>query len=162
MASLVRRRIPGLAISQENMGGTITFMRSAPRPEAPLERRPCFALAHPLKAGALVTGDDLLRVSCISDTKPAALRYDGTNGTTRAGAPLDAGSYVGPLVVPHHHYADRGDNLVLGVSIGPVRIERQVFAMQPAAAGSDIFVRDEDGNVFSAPIAKFDDDRRAE
>lgn len=43
-----------------------------------------------------------------------------------------------------------GDALILAVFAGPVRVEREVTALQPARPGHRLFVRDRQGQVFTA------------
>jgi hypothetical protein len=47
-----------------------------------------------------------------------------------------------------------GDEIHLTVNAGPVRIDRQVRALQPARAGQRLFVRDADGNTFPALLGE--------
>ena len=47
---------------------------------------------------------------------------------------------------------DPGEALTLVSSVGPVRIQRKVIALQPGRDGRRVFVRDEDGQVLSVPL----------
>jgi hypothetical protein len=48
--------------------------------------------------------------------------------------------------------ADAGDAVTVAVRVGPVLIERSVEALQASAQGA-VFVRDEDGHIFSTVLA---------
>ena len=48
---------------------------------------------------------------------------------------------------------DSGDRLTLISAVGPVRVERQVVALQAGRAGGRVFVRDAEGQVVAAPLA---------
>jgi hypothetical protein len=46
-----------------------------------------------------------------------------------------------------------GDRLTVRVNVGPVTVEREVRALQPAAAGAEVFVRTPEGAVLRARLA---------
>jgi flagella basal body P-ring formation protein FlgA len=48
---------------------------------------------------------------------------------------------------------DKGDKLTMVSTSGPVRVTREVVALQAGRAGGRLFVRDNEGNVTSAPLA---------
>lgn len=95
LASLVRRRLPGLPLAAGERDGAVDFIL------------PCM----PVRRSALRTA------ALVSD--PAIKRGEGLWLTSRA---------------------------------GPVRIERQVTALQPSR-GKRVFVRDPDGQVFAVRVA---------
>lgn len=95
LASLIRRRLPGIALADIALSGTVTFV--VPRPVAT-------KVSHPIAAA----------------TPEPAIK--------------------------------RGAALHLTSTVGPVRIERPVTALQ-SSRGKRVFVRDADGTVFSVRAA---------
>ncbi|MDD3799230.1 MAG: flagella basal body P-ring formation protein FlgA [Novosphingobium sp.] len=116
--------------------------------------RECFALRQNLPAGAYVTGEVLVPAACKKDTaRPLPLRYDASAGATELARPLSAGTYLGRVAVRAGEIVESGRTLVLSVREGPVRIEREVHALQPSRTGRAIFVRTADGQILAAPLA---------
>ena len=122
-----------------------------PRP-ARGDSESCFVAARALRAGQIVSRQSLSPAPCEPGARSALIRYDRIHRVVRATSDLAEGEYLGRLDVTYGLASDAGDALVLVVAIGPVRIERQVWAMQPAHDGAALFVRDSDGNIFRAPI----------
>jgi hypothetical protein len=158
IASLARRRAP---ILQELQGETdrTLLVRSMARNEG--ERAAsdettapnCFALASPLREGHIVTGEILASAPC-TDTSPRdiPLSFDRRSGALRARHDLPQGVYLGRVDVPAQRYPDTGDALNLIVPNGPVLVQRTVIALEPAPRRGALFVRDESGEIFSAPL----------
>ncbi|MBX9813655.1 MAG: hypothetical protein K2X76_03035, partial [Sphingomonas sp.] len=67
-------------------------------------------------------------------------------------APVASGDYLGALAPLPARAIKRGAPLTLRAMAGPIVIEREVRAVQPARAGGRVFVRDADGHVFAAPL----------
>lgn len=151
LAGLVRRSVPGLALGAEANGAPLTFTVAEPAGDR-LERS-CARLTRPVEAGAAVSGEDLEPVSCSAGRTAADLRFDRLNRIVRAGGPLAAGTFLGRVSVGPAPSVDKGDKLSLVVTAGPVRVSREVVAMQPGRAGGKLFVRDSEGNVTSAPLS---------
>lgn len=151
LRGLVRRSVPGLALRTEADGTSLTFKVA----EA-LEGRPpsaCAELARPVAAGAAVSRDDLVPAPCRASAASAQLRFDRADRIVRASGQLAAGDYLGRISVGSAPAVDKGDKLSLVASSGPVRVSREVVALQPGRAGGRLFVRDSEGNVTSAPLA---------
>lgn len=148
LADLVRRRAPSLNdLAVEGSGDTMVLR--APPPTARADQRACRAAAHAIEPGEALTVANIIPAPCGAPTS-AALRYDRLHGVVRAAQPLPAGARLGPIAAPPNPFPDAEDALLLSVSIGAARIEREVVAAQPSL-GEAVFVRDEDGRVFSAP-----------
>jgi hypothetical protein len=49
--------------------------------------------------------------------------------------------------------AQQGSTMTLRSRIGPVTIERPVTLLQPGRDRRSVFVRDSDGQVYTAPVA---------
>jgi hypothetical protein len=151
IADLVRRRAPGLALEPAGDPERVVLLRAGEIPIDAARDTACFALSRGVQAGAALSADDLVPVSCANHPS-RALYYEATHGVVRAASDLAEGSYVGRLLVSEHAFPDAGDRLVLSVSVGPVQIDRQVEAVQPGPDGGKIFVRDEAGSVFPVPL----------
>jgi len=148
LATLARRRVPGLgelAIGDSNTAIAFRSSHINVDPDAV-----CYALARPVRAGEAITLDALSQATCDGASRPSLIRYDSDSGVVRAQTDLEAGLYLGRLHVPPHRFADIGDQVVLTETVGVVRIDRAVEALQAAPFGGAIFVRDEDGEIFSA------------
>ena len=76
----------------------------------------------------------------------------------RAGTDLAAGTYLGRISAPPGVAVDKGAKLTLVATAGPVRVSREVVALQAGRPGGRLFVRDAEGNVTSAPLAVRDGD----
>lgn len=149
LAGLIRRAVPGLVIRH---GAGAMILRS-PAPSARFSR-PCFALAGPVAQGALLRPSDLAEAACDDeDLGSAAVRLDRRTGAVRAAGALPAGAYLGRIAVPTPPDIARGEPLTLVSTAGPVRIERQAVALQNGLNGRRAFVRDADGQVFTAPVS---------
>lgn len=71
--------------------------------------------------------------------------------TFRRKLPVPVAADAAPLPAPK---VARGDAMTLIARSGAVTIERQVAAMQSGRAGGRVFVRDAEGRVFAAPVAR--------
>lgn len=154
IASLARRRAPIL----EDLEGDderillVRFANVEGGDESAPTAQDCFSLAAPLRDGAIVTGEVLSPASCTDTPGAVPLFFDRRSGAVRARGDLAQGAYLGRIDVPTHRYPDAGDALSLIVPIGPVVVRRVVVALEPAPRGGALFVRDEDGEIFSAQL----------
>lgn len=89
---------------------------------------------------------------CVA-AKPGAVRFDRATGASLADGDLAAGSYLGRISAVAPAAVARGAILSLVSTAGPVRIVRQVTALQPSRGGR-VFVRDGDGQVFAVTLLK--------
>ena len=152
LKSLARRRVPGLEFASDpGDADLIAFQVHASAPGAPAAT--CFHTTRTIASGAIVSSQVVATGPC-DDTvlTRGQVYYDKTYGVPRAATDLPIGTNLGRLSIPRSAF-DAGDRLTLAIAIGPVRIEREVEALQPATAGSDIFVRDYEGAVFTSPTA---------
>lgn len=113
----------------------------------------CVELARPLAAGAVLAHRDVVAVACDKKAEAAGLRFDRRERVVRADRDLPAGTYLGRVSLPAAVAVDKGDKLTLISTAGPVRITREVVALQVGRPGGKIFVRDAEGNVTSVPLA---------
>jgi hypothetical protein len=148
LTGLIRRSVPGLALSPRLDEGMLIFRVALAEPAS----AGCSELARPVAAGKAISSEDMLPVPCRAEAVPE-LRFDRRDGIVRAGGDLAAGAYLGRISAGAAPAADKGDKLTLVSSAGPVRIAREVVAMQPGRAGARLFVRDSEGHVTSAPLA---------
>jgi flagella basal body P-ring formation protein FlgA len=151
LAALVRRAVPGLDLRMPKGVTSFTFRLAQP-PAAASAAQPCAALTRSLPSGAALSPDDIVPVACIA-ALPPRLRFDRLNGVVRADEDLASGAYLGRVSPARAAAVDAGDKLTLVASAGPVRVAREVVALQPGRAGGRVFVRDAEGNVTSAPLA---------
>jgi flagella basal body P-ring formation protein FlgA len=155
VSALVRRSVPGLSVRDDMKAETLTFRVRASADERP--RAACAELARPLAAGAALSDADLAPVAC-RDEAASGLRFDRLDRVARAERDLAAGTYLGRISAPPAVAVDKGDKLTLIAAAGPVRVSREVVALQAGRPGGRLFVRDSEGNVTSAPLAAQDGD----
>lgn len=114
------------------------------------EPPPCLRAIAALDAGSTSDAAGFERVACPDRRLASAFRYDESRRSIRLSRPLARGDIV-PAYPEFALAAVRsGDRLTLISVAGPVRIERQVEALQAARAGERLFVRSPDGQVFAA------------
>jgi flagella basal body P-ring formation protein FlgA len=157
IANLVRRAVPGLMVR----GGPamVLIRRDSTRPAPP--RSACVALATSVAAGAMLRRSDLTPVACAGDRRErVSIRVDRRSGTVHAGAALHAGTYLGQVSLPPPPEILRGQSLNAVSTVGSVHVERSVVALQSGRSGGRVFVRDEAGQVFAAPVALAPEDRQ--
>lgn len=153
LASLVRRSVPGLAGRMLAGAGSVTF-KASPQPVEPKgQLSACAATAQPVAQGAALKPADIVAVPCEAEPVVVPVRFDRRAGAVRASAPLSAGTRLGRLALPGAPDIDKGDKLTLVSAVGPVRVERQVVALQAGRSGGRVFVRDAEGQVLAAPLA---------
>ena len=149
LASLVHRRAPQLThLEIGDAGATVALTHSVTAISDP--DGGCYAAARALPTGHALSREDLQPAGCTHDPS-SSLTYDATNDVLRSTQTIAAGAYLGRILVSPTPFVDEGGELSIVVTVGPVRIERTVTALQPAAGGDAVFVRDRDGHVFRAP-----------
>lgn len=152
LAGLVRRALPGMTVAAGE--GSILFRRSIRTEKA---RRACFETARAVAPGEALTAADFASVSCERGRGSARLGHEA-GGILRASEPLEAGRYVGRVALPRPPAVADGQGLTLIATVGPVRIERPVVALQPGRNGGRVFVRDEQGQILSVAVAVDDEE----
>jgi flagella basal body P-ring formation protein FlgA len=150
LGALVRRSVPGLSVRSDSDGATLAFRVTTSAAERP--RAACAELARPLAAGAALAGGDLVAVECREEAA-SGLRFDRLERVARADRDLKAGTYLGRISAAPSVAVDKGAKLTLVATAGPVRVSREVVALQAGRPGGRLFVRDAEGNVTSAPLA---------
>lgn len=110
----------------------------------------CAKVTRPVARGQALSADAFKPALCGDAAPPAVARYDGEARLLRASRALEAGEIVVAPSGLERSAIMPGDRLTLVAVVGPVRIERQVEALQAADRGDDVFVRTDGGAVFSA------------
>lgn len=149
IGSLVRRAVPGMTIAGLRDGRTTFVVRSRATTSRP---GGCTALAASVSSGVLIDSAMIVPATC-SKAPPARLSFDRALALPRATTALAAGAYLGRLRAHGDDGMHVGEPLQMVSAIGPVRIVRDVTAMQ-ASRGRRVFVRDADGQVFSVRRAE--------
>lgn len=153
LAGLVGRSVPGLAGRMMPGAGAVTFRALPSAVEATGIQGGCSATAQPIAQGTALTPADIVTVLCDAGSIDAPVRFDRRASAVRASVALAAGTRLGRIALPGAPDVDSGDRLTLVSAVGPVRVERQVVALQAGRAGGRVFVRDAEGQVVAAPLA---------
>ena len=149
--SLVRRQIPALGkrLIVADPGRVSIVYRPVSPSEEVLSAN-CSELVSPVRAGEIVAAMNTRRVSCSPGRRLGLFQYDAHSGGVRASEMLQSGTYLGRVYFGKEVVAERGDELQLCSSAGPVNIRRTVEALQPVQVGANAaFVRGSDGKVFA-------------
>ncbi len=152
LAELTSRRLPALAPISPAADALVLIRRSAVAQAGAAGDRSCAVLGSPVALGEAVTPDDVTPAACDPASPTGPVRYSREDGSTRAAADLAVGTYMGRLSARAPAEVTRGSGLTIVSSIGAVTIRREVEALQPARRGGRLFVRDEDGEIFSLPL----------
>ena len=132
-------------------------------PEAPVTVRrtdslatagsaPCVRLTRQVQAGDFFTSSDFEPAACLSSGPVwRAARYDPHSRTVRTARALNAGDRI--AAVPRSLVAEvtAGQKLYIKTRVGPVTVQRLVEAAQSSRPGQPLFVKADDGQVFSVP-----------
>lgn len=153
LAGLVGRSVPGLAGRLTPGAGAVTFHVLSKLAEPNGVQGDCYATAQAVAQGTALTPADIVAVPCEAEPNVAPIRFDRRASAVRASVALAAGTRLGRIALPAAPDVDRGDRLTLASTVGPVRVERQVVALQAGRAGGRVFVRDAEGQVLAAPLA---------
>jgi hypothetical protein len=156
LATLVRRSVPGLEVLAPKSAVTIRRRAEEAAAAAAAPTGICFALSRPVARGAALMAGDAVATPCREGEPRARLAFDRRDHRVRAAADLAAATYLGRVSLPAGSGVERGDALTLVSTIGSVRVQRKVVAVQPGRSGGKVFVRDEDGQVLTAPLSLAD------
>ena len=151
IADAVRRRVPGLPLAKD-MPAKLTILVSGQDRLTTTSAALCVVSGRNIAAGEKIVRSDVTSTPCPARPPRPVIAYEAEHGVVRALADIPEGEALGRLMVPDTEFPDSGDELLLIVKVGPVSIERRVWAMQPAPRSGELFVRDEAGNIFPAPI----------
>jgi len=150
-----RARMPALAPWLSAPAGRVrvTLVRPATALAGETTTRPCLRAVVPIAAGDFPAWTDFAPAIC--DKAPGdALVYARASGAVRAARELAVGDTT-PLIAEAAFATVRpGQRLYLTTTVGAVRLQREVEAVQPAGAGEMVFVRGRDGAAFPVPLAQ--------
>jgi len=110
----------------------------------------CLSVLLPQPSGTIVDLTAFRPANCPNEKIQSAFRYDQAQHVSRARRVLAVGEIVPSFPEFGSALVRPGDKLRLVVSAGPIRIERDVEAIQTARSGEQLFVRGADGVVFAA------------
>ncbi|QNA82923.1 hypothetical protein G4G27_02025 [Sphingomonas sp. So64.6b] len=144
---LVHRAVPALAPSAGGRGPVTLYTRRSS--DAAL-RRDCMMTTAAVAQGVALTADVVGPIACRNGGSAAAL-FDRQANVARATRDLAVGAYLGRIMVSGAPLIRKGASLNLVSTVGPVRIDRVVTALQDGR-GKRVFVRDQDGHVFAARL----------
>jgi flagella basal body P-ring formation protein FlgA len=115
----------------------------------PAHAATCLSATRALAAGTVPAGGDFATADCGAGHPAPAVRYDAAVQSARLSRPLAAGEVIPGF--PSSMMADvvPGQTLYVQVRVGPVVVQREVTALQPASPGQKLFVRAADGTVMS-------------
>lgn len=126
----------------------VLMMNSAtPAPE-------CRFMVRPASAGEAIDANDTATGPCSDSGGLRKLRYDPVAKVARAAVDLVPGDELGAVFLPKRPGILPGDRVAIVASFGPIQVLREVTALQPGYPGRWLFVRDDAGQVFKAPIVK--------
>lgn len=148
---LVRRRIPGIAVSAS--GADMVRFSRMPLTSARLPAQGCWESVRPIDAGATVRRGDVRPVPCIAGQTRARIRFDQVSQSNRLVDAVSAGAYLGRVLALDDDRIQPGTAMTLRSTSGPVVVERPVWTMQPGRNGRRVFVRDGDGAVHSVKLS---------
>lgn len=109
----------------------------------------CVMAVRPLSAGAVPSAADFAAADCGGNPPEAAVRYDANMRAARLIRDLAPGDIVAEVPAPLMASISPGQKLYVTVQAGPVLVQREVEALQPANPGRKLFVRAADGKVMS-------------
>jgi hypothetical protein len=111
----------------------------------------CLRAIRPIAAGAPVARGAFSPEVCPGRV-PARLHYNSQSRLTRASVALEPGDIVRPWPGAERTSVAPGDRIFMKIVVGTASVEREVVALQSAAAGSRLFVRDSAGSIFSIEL----------
>lgn len=109
----------------------------------------CLRALGPADAGSIPRTDSFERVACPDGKPDNPYRHDAALGVARLSRPIAQGDIVRPWPEFGIAMVRPGDRLEMVSAAGPVRVERDVEALQAARPGQRLFVRARDGQVLS-------------
>lgn len=153
VVELLKRRVPILAnVDAANAPDSYRFINA----KIDSDREPditCFAVNSPVFVGDVLSRNDIISVPCQDKSViKNPLKYDRKRQLVVAARELPVMTYLGPLALSAEPAIESGEPMILRINVGPVRIERQVKAIQNQQSGDHIFVVDRDKNVLRMPL----------
>jgi hypothetical protein len=153
--ALLRNRFPGGRFALRH-SGTLRVVR-APAPRA-AEPGTCYAARADIPASTAIERALLAEVACTREAADGWLVHDAATRTLFARDDIPAGTYLGHVRPGSVGTVAAGAKLVFRTREGPVTIEREVVALQPARGGRPVFARTRDGEVLHSALAEEDDE----
>jgi hypothetical protein len=115
---------------------------------------PCFKAETALAAGVPVSARNFRADRCNAPLPASAFRYDRARQAVLTTRALLPGEPVRRFTDAQDASVNPGDQMILTVGIGPVRVQRQVEALQHARAGQKLFVKTQDGEIMAIPLSE--------
>lgn len=144
IGNLARRTVPGVTITGSRSGRVTFAIRSIAMTARPAG---CAATITSVPSGVVIERAMVAPATCTA--APAArVSFDRGLALSRSVTTLPTGTYLGRLRARGDYGMHAGEMAQVVSTIGPIRIVRDVTAMQ-ASRGRRVFVRDADGQVFS-------------
>lgn len=128
---------------------TAAFALSASAAVAGVKSPACLRVVQPIPSGSVPNNHAFEPSGCLSGRAPVAVHYDRAHAVARATRDLSVGEIVRSFPGYSEPHVVLGDDLLLVVTQGPVRVERHVTALQTARPGQSLFVKSQDGEVFA-------------
>lgn len=139
-----------LALVAAALAGLMSRAAAADRTALGAPRVACLRALAPLSPDSIADSSRFERARCPAGKIASAFRYDRAHGDTRLARAVCAGQIVPVFPEFGTDTVRPGQMIDLVVALGPVRIERQVEALQAARPGQRLFVRSRDGQILSA------------
>ena len=115
----------------------------------PAQAATCVRATHALAAGAVPSAEDFAAADCGSEHPARAVRYDAAQRSARLSRPVKADEVIAAIPAAMLAGVVPGQTLYVQIRVGPVVVQREVTALQPASPGQRLFVRAADGTVMS-------------
>ncbi|WP_443751365.1 hypothetical protein [Asticcacaulis solisilvae] len=109
----------------------------------------CLRATRALAVGAVPGVSDFTAVACDGTKSAPAVRYDAAMRAARMTRALQPGDVIAAIPASMMAGISPGQKLFVQVHVGPVVVQREVEALQPASPGQKLFVRAADGTVMS-------------
>lgn len=114
--------------------------------------RHCWRMVQDVAAQAALTRPDVQTTPCTSDAQNLPLQYRAADQSLSAAEDLAAGSIVSLSFQPILPDIRRGENIVIGMTIGPVQVQRSAQALQSGRAGEHMFVQTQDNKIVAVAV----------
>jgi len=110
----------------------------------------CLRALAPVETNAIPRSDSFESAACPAGNMAMnAFRYDRALDVSRAARAIAASEIVRAYPEFGDHIVLPGQTLRLVAASGPIRVEREVEALQPARPGQRLFVKSADGEILS-------------
>ncbi len=129
----------------------LEYSRAHGEAQKPVPTDGCSRAIAEIRSGDIPVAEDFARAACIDVANDHPLRYDRTMGAARALRVIQAGETLAAVPLSMLARVCPGQRLFVSTASGPVRVNREVQAIQASASGRPLFVRSGDGEIFSVP-----------